>query len=116
MTRSYIWLATSAGLHLFPDSASTPDTPPPDDPRSASGAEGPAPNGDVSESDPGGSITDPRVAEILAAEQQAVDELESRARERRIYDIMDFCRGESFKEAGYYFDEERQIITRSIVQ
>eukprot|EP00980_Cylindrotheca_fusiformis_P005741 scaffold1194_cov127-Cylindrotheca_fusiformis.AAC.18 len=54
--------------------------------------------------------------DLLESLEVPLDELESRARERRIYDIMDFCRGESFKEAGYYFDEERKIITRSIVQ
>jgi DNA replication licensing factor MCM2 len=54
--------------------------------------------------------------DLLGSLEVPLDELESRARERRIYDIMDFCHGESFKEAGYYFDEERKVITRSIVQ
>ncbi|KAL3943743.1 MAG: hypothetical protein SGBAC_002166 [Bacillariaceae sp.] len=54
--------------------------------------------------------------EVLESLEVPLDELESRARERRIYDILDFCRGESFKEAGYYFDEERKVISRSMVQ
>ena len=54
--------------------------------------------------------------DLLESLEVPLDELESRARERRIYDIMAFCRGENFREAGYYLDEERKIITRSIVQ
>lgn len=54
--------------------------------------------------------------EVLESLEVPLDELESRARERRIYDILDFCRGESFKEAGYYFHEERKVISRSMVQ
>jgi DNA replication licensing factor MCM2 len=52
--------------------------------------------------------------DLLDTLEVPVDELESRARERRVYDIMDFCRGESFKEAGYFFDESRRVITRSL--
>ena len=44
-----------------------------------------------------------------------LDELEARARERRIYDVMDFCRGQTFQEAGYYLDESRGIIFRAPV-
>jgi DNA replication licensing factor MCM2 len=54
--------------------------------------------------------------ELLELLEVPVDELESRARERRIYDIMDFCRGESFQEAGYFLDESRMVITRSVAQ
>jgi DNA replication licensing factor MCM2 len=54
--------------------------------------------------------------DLLESLEVPLDELESRARERRIYDILDFCRGESFKEAGYYFDEERKVISRNFVQ
>ena len=49
---------------------------------------------------------------LLESLEVPIDELESRARERRIYDIKDFCRGESFKEAGYVLDESRGVITR----
>jgi DNA replication licensing factor MCM2 len=52
--------------------------------------------------------------DMLETLEVPLDELESRARERRIYDIMDFCRGDNFREAGYYFDEERSIISRNI--
>ena len=51
--------------------------------------------------------------DLLDMLEVPVDELESRARERRIYDIMDFCRGESFKEAGYFLDENKGMITRT---
>ena len=54
--------------------------------------------------------------DLLETLEVPVDELESRARERRIYDIMDFCRGENFKEAGYSLDENRGVITRTVVQ
>jgi DNA replication licensing factor MCM2 len=50
--------------------------------------------------------------DLLEALEVPVDELESRARERRIYDIKDFCRGESFLEAGYVLDESRGVIAR----
>ena len=44
-----------------------------------------------------------------------LDELESRARERRIYDISEFCKSEAFVDAGYVFDPRRRVITRSVV-
>jgi DNA replication licensing factor MCM2 len=43
-----------------------------------------------------------------------LDELESRARERRIYDVSEFCRGPAFAEAGYILDEARGAISRAI--
>lgn len=43
-----------------------------------------------------------------------LDELESRARERRIYDVSEFCRGQAFAEAGYILDEARGAISRAI--
>ena len=43
-----------------------------------------------------------------------LDELESRARERRIYDVSEFCRSNSFAEAGYFLDESRGVVTRAI--
>jgi DNA replication licensing factor MCM2 len=42
-----------------------------------------------------------------------LDELESRARERRIYDVTEFCKSEAFQDAGYVYDERRRIISRS---
>lgn len=42
-----------------------------------------------------------------------LDELESRARERRIYDVVEFCKGPTFNEAGYVLDESRGLICRS---
>ena len=42
-----------------------------------------------------------------------LEELESRARERRIYDVSEFCKGEIFQEAGYVLDERRRVISRS---
>lgn len=41
-----------------------------------------------------------------------LDELESRARERRIYDVSEFCKSTPFQEAGYVYDERRGIISR----
>jgi DNA replication licensing factor MCM2 len=43
-----------------------------------------------------------------------LDELESRARERRIYDVSEFCTSEAFQEAGYVFDDRRRVISRSV--
>lgn len=54
--------------------------------------------------------------ELLETLEIPLDELESRARERRIYDIMDFCRGDNFQEAGYFLDEERGIISRTVLR
>uniref|UniRef100_A0A7R9ZL89 DNA helicase n=1 Tax=Craspedostauros australis TaxID=1486917 RepID=A0A7R9ZL89_9STRA len=54
--------------------------------------------------------------DLLDTLEIPLDELESRARERRIYDIMEFCRGESFTENGYRLDEARGVIVRSIAQ
>jgi DNA replication licensing factor MCM2 len=42
-----------------------------------------------------------------------LDELESRARERRIYDVSGFCKSEAFQEAGYVLDERKRVIVRS---
>lgn len=42
-----------------------------------------------------------------------LDELESRARDRRIYDVSEFCRGETFRDAGYVLDANRRLILRS---
>jgi len=44
-----------------------------------------------------------------------LDEFASRARERRIYDVSEFCKSEVFIENGYAFDQRRSIISRSLV-
>lgn len=44
-----------------------------------------------------------------------LDELEGRARERRIYDVTEFCRSPAFAEAGYAYDARRGVITRAVV-
>lgn len=45
-----------------------------------------------------------------------LDELESKAQQRRLYDITGFVESEEFAEAGYYLDERRRVITRRFVQ
>lgn len=52
--------------------------------------------------------------DLLETLEVSLEELQNRARERRIYDIMDFCKGQSFQEAGYYLDENRGVIARSV--
>lgn len=54
--------------------------------------------------------------DLLETLEIPVDELESRARERRIYNIMEFCQGENFREAGYLLDEDRGVIMRMVAQ
>eukprot|EP00934_Nitzschia_sp_Nitz4_P006353 Nitzschia sp. Nitz4//scaffold46_size129759//88941//92009//NITZ4_003514-RA/size129759-processed-gene-0.75-mRNA-1//-1//CDS//3329552634//6343//frame0 len=54
--------------------------------------------------------------DLLETLEVPLEELESRSRERRIYDVMDFCRGESFREAGYVLDEARGVIMRRALQ
>ena len=51
--------------------------------------------------------------DLLGTLEVPVDELEARARERRIYNVTDFCKGPSFQEAGYFLDENRGLISRS---
>ena len=41
-----------------------------------------------------------------------LDEFGGRARERRIYDVSEFCKSSVFQEAGYEFDSRRGIISR----
>lgn len=53
--------------------------------------------------------------DLLGTLEVPVDELEARARERRIYNVTDFCKGPSFEEAGYFLDEKRGLISRSAV-
>jgi len=40
-------------------------------------------------------------------------EFEGKARERRIYDVTEFCNSEAFQDAGYILDTDRQVISRS---
>jgi DNA replication licensing factor MCM2 len=51
--------------------------------------------------------------DLLGSLEVPVDELEARARERRIYNVLDFCKGPSFQEAGYFLDEGKGLISRS---
>lgn len=44
----------------------------------------------------------------------AMDELESRARERRIYDVSEFCQSAAFRDAGFVLEERRGIISRAV--
>ena len=43
-----------------------------------------------------------------------LDELESRARERKIYNVLEFCNSAVFHDAGYEFDERRGILSRMV--
>jgi DNA replication licensing factor MCM2 len=53
--------------------------------------------------------------EMLERLEIQLDELESRARERRIYDISQFCSSTVFRDSGYNLDTERGIISRSLM-
>lgn len=50
----------------------------------------------------------------LATLRVPVEELEGRARERRIYDLNSFLTSIPFREAGYVYDETRKIISRNV--
>ncbi|KAL9189590.1 hypothetical protein ACHAXT_009265 [Thalassiosira profunda] len=50
------------------------------------------------------------VPEVL---EVPIEEFESRARDRRIYDVGDFCKGQAFEEAGYTLDTRRRVIVRN---
>lgn len=50
------------------------------------------------------------VPEIL---EVSVGEFETRARDRRIYDVAEFCKGREFEEAGYSLDARRNMIIRN---
>jgi DNA replication licensing factor MCM2 len=54
--------------------------------------------------------------DLLETLEVSLEELQDRARERRIYDVLEFCKGTTFQEAGYYLDENRGVIARSLVQ
>lgn len=42
-----------------------------------------------------------------------LEELESRARDRRIYDVAEFCKSQEFEDAGYSLDTRRRVILRN---
>ena len=52
--------------------------------------------------------------EELGMLEVPLEDLESRARERRIYNVNEFCRSSIFAEAGYQLNEGRGLITRII--
>ncbi|KAL7547507.1 hypothetical protein ACHAWF_010798 [Thalassiosira exigua] len=54
-----------------------------------------------------GESDDPEALEV------PLEEFESRARDRRIYDVADFCSGRAFEEAGYTLDGRRRVIVRN---
>jgi DNA replication licensing factor MCM2 len=45
-----------------------------------------------------------------------LSEFQGKARERRIYDVTDFCKGEIFRDGGYVLDEDRGLIVRDSAQ
>jgi DNA replication licensing factor MCM2 len=49
----------------------------------------------------------------LESLQVPVEELESRARERRIYELKEFYNSKTFREAGYVYDAIRNVISRA---
>ena len=51
-------------------------------------------------------------AEALDTLEIPLAEFEGKARERRIYDVSEFCAGEAFQEAGYHLDTRRGVISR----
>jgi DNA replication licensing factor MCM2 len=50
--------------------------------------------------------------EMLDTLEIPLSEFEGKARERRIYDVSEFCAGEAFQEAGYHLDTGRGVISR----
>ncbi|KAL7581188.1 hypothetical protein ACA910_005976 [Epithemia clementina (nom. ined.)] len=52
--------------------------------------------------------------EMLGVLEVPLEDLESRARERRVYNVHEFCRSSAFAEAGYQLDAARGLITRII--
>jgi len=50
--------------------------------------------------------------ETLGTLEVPLEEFEGRARDRRIYDVSEFCKGQPFIDAGYVLDERRGVISR----
>ena len=51
--------------------------------------------------------------DMLGTLEIPLEEFEGKARDRRIYDITEFCHGDAFQEAGYVLNESRGVITRN---
>jgi DNA replication licensing factor MCM2 len=51
--------------------------------------------------------------DLLGKLEVPLSELESRSSERRIYNVTEFLKSEAFQEAGYNYDPQKRIITRS---
>ncbi|KAL7530842.1 hypothetical protein ACHAXR_003702, partial [Thalassiosira sp. AJA248-18] len=54
-----------------------------------------------------------KTSEVPEVLEVPLEEFESRARDRRIYDVVDFCKGQAFEEAGYSLDMRRRVIVRN---
>ena len=53
-----------------------------------------------------GEKDDPGILEV------PLEEFESKARDRKIYDVGEFCQSQPFEEAGYTLDTRRRVISR----
>ena len=53
--------------------------------------------------------------DLLESLDVPADELESRARERRIYDVTEFFKTDAFREAGYLYNPTTQVISRGVL-
>lgn len=51
-------------------------------------------------------------ADAITSLEVPLSEFQGKARERRIYDVTDFCKGEIFRDGGYVLDEDRGLIIR----
>ena len=52
--------------------------------------------------------------DALGVLEVPLEDLESRARDRRVYNVYEFCRSSVFAEAGYQLNGARGLITRII--
>ena len=50
--------------------------------------------------------------DVLGMLEVPLEEFQGRASDRRVYDITEFCNGESFAEAGYILDQQKRVISR----
>lgn len=51
-------------------------------------------------------------ADAITSLEVPLSEFQAKARERRIYDVTDFCNGAIFQEGGYVLDEDVGVISR----